>query len=142
MANDILDRVSRNERRVLLANEARARKTGKWPVWETVTFPKGSISQNRKSWAYEFQIAHRNEVFCVLERSLPDGVRHLGVSSLSGIRPTWPEMQRIKDELAGKDATAVEVYPPHDEIVDQADMFHIWVLPAPLSFTLFEARAA
>jgi len=45
-------------------------------------------------------------------------------------------MQRIKDELAGHDRTGVEVYPPHDEIVDQADMYHLWVLPEPLPFTL------
>ena len=45
-------------------------------------------------------------------------------------------MQRIKDEIAGQDATAVEVYPPHSEIVDQADMYHLWVLPEPLPFSL------
>ncbi len=47
-------------------------------------------------------------------------------------------MQRIKDEIAGPDATAIEVYPPHAEIVDQADMFHIWVVPGPLPFSLFD----
>ena len=45
--------------------------------------------------------------------------------------------ERIKDEIAGPDATAVEVYPPQAEIVDDADMYHLWVLPAPLPFSLF-----
>lgn len=45
-------------------------------------------------------------------------------------------MQRIKDELAGVDATAIEVYPPKAEVIDQADMFHIWVLPGKLPFGL------
>lgn len=58
------------------------------------------------------------------------------MASLSAIRPSWWEMQRIKDELAGKGCTAVEVYPPADEVVDDADMFHIWVLPEPLAFSL------
>lgn len=62
---------------------------------------------------------------------------HYGISSLSQERPTWWEAQRIKDELAGKDRTAVEVYPPRDEIVDGADMFHIWVLPEGLPFGLW-----
>ena len=63
-------------------------------------------------------------------------MRHLAVSSLSGQRPTWPEMQRIKDELAGPEATAIEVYPPRDQVVDEADMFHIWVLRGRLPFGL------
>jgi hypothetical protein len=74
------------------------------------------------------------------DRTLENGVRHLAVSSLSGIRPTWREMQRIKDSIAGCNKTAVEVYPPATEIVDQADMFHIWVLPEPLPFSLFVSQ--
>jgi hypothetical protein len=139
MANDVLARVSRNERRIILGKEERLRKNGNWPAWETLTFPKGYVSPNPKGWAYQFTTVHRNEVFSVLDRTLPNGVRHLAVSSLSGVRPTWWEMQRIKDELAGEEATAVEVYPPHREIVDSADMFHCWVLPEPLPFSLWEA---
>ncbi len=45
-------------------------------------------------------------------------------------------MQRIKDEIAGYDATAIEVYPPKSEVVDEADMFHIWVLRGKLPFGL------
>lgn len=139
MANDVLARVSRNERRLILGKEERLRKSGNWPAWETLTFPKGSVSRNPKGWAYQFETIHRNEVFSVLDRTLPNGTRHLAISSLSGIRPTWREMQRIKDEIAGADATAVEIYPPHVEIVDEADMFHIWVLTERLPFTLWEA---
>ena len=61
---------------------------------------------------------------------------HLGVSSLSGIRPTFHEMQRIKNDLAGQDATAIEVYPPQHQMVDEADMFHLWVLRGKLPFGL------
>lgn len=46
-------------------------------------------------------------------------------------------MQRIKDELAGVRATGVEIYPPHDEIVDGANMYHLWIVPAPLPFGLW-----
>lgn len=138
MANNAVMRLPRNERRLLLGKEERARKTGQWPEWKTSTFPKGSVSPNPDGWAFQFHTAHANDVFCVLDRTLPDGTRHLGVSSLSGNRPTWWEMQRIKDELAGEGATAIEVYPPHHEIVDGADMFHIWVLPTALPFSLWE----
>lgn len=131
--NPALMYADRNERRALLKAEQRNREDGTWGEWETLTFPKGSIG---RGWTHDFATAHRNKVFAVLDRTLENGVRHLAVSSLSGIRPTWREMQRIKDGLAGCDKTAIEVYPPAMEIVDEADMFHIWVLTEPLSFNL------
>lgn len=133
----VLARVDRNGRRFLLAAEARARKSGDWGPWERLTFPGGTISGG---WSGEFTIAHRNKVFSVLERTVAGGVVHYAVTSLSQERPSWWEMQRIKDELAGKDATAVEVYPPHADIVDGADMFHIWIIPGGLPFTLATAK--
>jgi hypothetical protein len=45
-------------------------------------------------------------------------------------------MQRIKNEIAGPGCTAVEVYPPAAEVVDGANMFHMWVLPLGLPFGL------
>jgi hypothetical protein len=72
----------------------------------------------------------------VLDRNLPDGTRHLMISSLTGDRPTWWEAQRIKNEIAGQNATAVEVYPPQSEVVDDADAYHLWVLPTSLGFSL------
>lgn len=136
MANDVLMTVDRATRRSLLKSEERNRAAGKWGPWETLTFPKGTIGTG---WTYGFATAHKNMVFSVLDRMLENGVRHLAVSSLSGIRPTWREMQRIKDELAGCDKTAVEVYPPATQIVDEADMFHIWVLTEPLTFSLHKS---
>ena len=127
----------RNERRLVLRDEQKARKSGAWGAWERISITSGMIGGN--GWTRQVVAAHRNRCFCVLERPLPDGTIHLGVSSLSQVRPTWWEMQRIKNEIAGEGATAVEVYPPQGEVVDEADMFHIWVLPAPLPFSLFRA---
>lgn len=130
--NPELALLSKRARADLLAREARLRKSGQWGAWETLTFSEpvdfGPIGIFRK--------AHRCVVFSVLDRMDFSGARHLAVSSLSGIRPTWHEMQRMKNELAGEDATAVEVYPPQRELVDGADMFHLWVLPGPLPFSL------
>jgi hypothetical protein len=131
--HDVLESCSRQERRFLLKREERARKTGEWGEWEKITFPRGTVGSG---WSRDFDTAHRNLVFSVLDRTLPSGVRHLAVSSLSQERPTWWEMQRIKNELAGPTLTAVEVYPPQTQVVDGADMFHIWILPEPLAFGL------
>lgn len=133
-----MDGLPKRDKRRLLEREARLRRSGEWGVWEIIRFPPGSAGRD---WAACFTTAHRNRVFSVLDRVDYSGARHLAVASLSGIRPTWREMQRIKDEIAGVDATAVEVYPPHAEIVDDADMFHLWVLPGHLPFSLHRSDA-
>jgi hypothetical protein len=43
---------------------------------------------------------------------------------------SWADFQRIKEELFGPERVAVEVYPPASELVDQANMYHLWILPA------------
>ena len=132
--NPILKDVPPATRRALLVAEKRARSRGRWGQWETIAFPDGAPIAG---WGRDVSHAVRNAVFCVLVRPLAaHGVVHLAVSSLSGERPSWHEMQRIKDEIAGPERTAVEIYPPRGDIVDGADMFHLWVLEAPLPFGL------
>jgi len=41
----------------------------------------------------------------------------------------WYELQRIKDELVGPERTAVQVFPPREDLRDSANMYHLWVLP-------------
>ena len=50
---------------------------------------------------------------------------------------TWDDMQAIKDHF-WPERIAIEIYPPHDKIVDVADMRWMWVLPkgAVLPFNL------
>ena len=40
---------------------------------------------------------------------------------------SWSEKQQIKDELFGKNRTAVEVYPSEDRLIDTSDVYHLWV---------------
>jgi hypothetical protein len=44
---------------------------------------------------------------------------------------SWSDVQRIKREVlwSGRHRVGVEVYPPDVEVVDQANMYHLWVLP-------------
>jgi hypothetical protein len=125
------------ERRQLIDSEHSRRKSGDWGPWEFIPLPDGAPG---RGWCKQVRAAHKNKVFCVLDRPLTD-VTHLAVTSLSGVRPTWHEMQRIKNEIAGFPATAVEVYPPAHEVVDEADMFHIWVV-APLPFSIYRKGAS
>lgn len=53
---------------------------------------------------------------------------------------SWKDMQRLKREvlMSGAERFAVEVYPPDAEVVDSANMYHLWVMPIGfrLPFTL------
>jgi hypothetical protein len=47
---------------------------------------------------------------------------------------TWEELQSIKDEVGYADFDAVEVYPKQRDIVNVANMRHLWILPQGLTF--------
>ena len=47
----------------------------------------------------------------------------------------------LKRAIRVADATAIEVYPPQADVVDEADMFHIWVLRGKLPFGLHKPMA-
>ncbi|MDG0056968.1 hypothetical protein MMB75_25415 [Paenibacillus sp. P2(2022)] len=65
-------------------------------------------------------------------------VIHACIRNLNGTDITWAEKQRIKDELLGEWRTAIEVFPDSRELVDEANMYHLWVIPAEmkLPFTI------
>jgi hypothetical protein len=50
--------------------------------------------------------------------------------------PTWAELQRIKNELVGPEREAVQCFPKESDLVDEADMYHLWIAPEgePLPF--------
>ncbi len=42
----------------------------------------------------------------------------------------WNAFQRIKNELCGEDSVAVEVYPRQNNLIDEANMYWLWVYPS------------
>lgn len=41
----------------------------------------------------------------------------------------WRHLQRIKNELVGYECEAIEIYPPDSQLVDEANQYHLWVMP-------------
>ncbi len=39
----------------------------------------------------------------------------------------WRVLQDIKNDVAGVDRTAAEIYPPETEVTDTGNMYHLWV---------------
>lgn len=134
---------TRQQRRHAKALERKAFATGKWGEWRCTPTPQGM--PDGKGWVREIRFVYANDIYAVLERPMmtPWGfVRHLAIRTASNLEPPWRDKQRIKNELFGEFETAIEVMPPKSEVVDQADMYHMWILPAemPLPFSLFDAR--
>lgn len=45
---------------------------------------------------------------------------------------TWDELQRLKTECGRGSSWAVEIYPQVGNVVNVANMRHLWLLPSPL----------
>ncbi len=41
----------------------------------------------------------------------------------------WRDFQRIKNELVGPEAEAIEIFPAESRLVDTANQYHLWVFP-------------
>lgn len=74
-----------------------------------------------------------NEEYQVTVRYLGDegkaSVLHLSIKRRAGgPAHDWRELQAIKNEVAGWEREAIEIYPSESRLVDQANQTHLWVL--------------
>lgn len=56
-------------------------------------------------------------------------VQHACMRNVTNTDISWAEKQRIKNEIFGKEAQAIEFFPKESVLVDQVNMYHFWVLP-------------
>lgn len=108
------------------------RSSKKWSAWvsrpEWATHPdalKGCV----KCWPndrYGVQLIVSNGLHVLMVRRHDEGDDF-----------PWRDLQRIKDELVGEDREAVQVFPKKSEIVDEADMAHIWLVPEDEGLPLY-----
>lgn len=47
---------------------------------------------------------------------------------------TWDELQDLKSQCGYGNFDAVEIYPRQEDVVNVANMRHLWVLPMPVAF--------
>jgi hypothetical protein len=59
-----------------------------------------------------------------------DGLIQLGISTRDGTaRHDWREFQAIKNQLAGEECEAFELYPAESRLVDPSNYFVLWCFP-------------
>jgi len=46
----------------------------------------------------------------------------------------WEDLQRLKDQVGFSQCWAVECFPPAGDVVNVANMRHLWILPEPPEF--------
>jgi hypothetical protein len=74
-----------------------------------------------------------NDRYSVFVREIGEGALHLSFHrhDRQAVRD-WRHFQAIKNEVAGPERTAVEVFPPESRLVDTSNEYHLWVLPPGL----------
>lgn len=53
-----------------------------------------------------------------------------------GDRIGWDVLQAIKNDLLGREVEAVEVYPAADDVVDEANLRHLWEWPQAIAHVM------
>lgn len=135
--------MNRDQQRHAASLERKALKSGLWGHWRHTPLPTGLPNTN--GWCREIRSSYANDLYCVLVRPLHTAwglVHHCAIRTASNLEPPWRDKQRIKNELFSSLCTAIEVMPPQPELVDEADMYHIWVMPVrtALPFSLNDER--
>ena len=85
------------------------------------------LDPNQTFWHNKFYVVVRT----VLEPELGEASGlHLSIrhQERKAIRD-WRHFQRIKNELAGEQREALEIYPAESRLVDEANSYHLWVMP-------------
>ena len=126
---------SRNQRRLAVARERKEIVTGKWEPFERIELPHGIAPGG--GWIGQIRYAFRNDLYAVLCRPVSTRageVVHCAIRTASNLEPPWRDKQRIKNECFGADRVAVEVMPSESNLVDAADMYHMWVMPQGFTF--------
>ncbi len=117
-----------------------SRDIGKQTPWVEQISPKKSGVKN-KGWFSELDKAWSNGKYVVMARNIQTewgAVTHACIRNAASTDIPWREKQRIKNELFGTERFAFEVFPPKSQLVDEANMYHLWIFPlgVPLPFNL------
>jgi len=87
-----------------------------------------SINFECENWFSQMSKCWTNDTYFVGSRYIAEyKVEHIAICRKDGNIVTWSEKQKIKDELFGKDRTAIEIYPPSNELIDDGNVYHLWV---------------
>ena len=100
--------------------------------WQRVPAPN-TVGSKVHGWVREMNEAYKdiNSQYAVLVRTIDTElgkVKHAAIRNIDSTDIPWSEKQRIKNELFGEEKQAIEFFPKQSELIDEANMYHIWIL--------------
>lgn len=125
------NQMNRMMRRIQGAAERRERESGNWSPWMKADVP-GVAGAMGDGWLREVRSIVKNPWCVVLIRPVatPWGMaQHAAIRTASETELSWREKQRLKSTIFGPGFMAVEIMPPDADIVNGANMWHLWILP-------------
>ena len=96
-------------------------------VWPSPNAPMLSVWRNNRFLVQVYDAPPPAFVRLSVNRTLVKGDRWA-----DGI--TWDELQEIKSQMGYGKNDAIEIYPPDVDVVNVANIRHLWVLREPISF--------
>lgn len=97
------------------------------PAWPPYVKTVGGITHAWTDWDIVIQVSE-------VETEQFGTITHLWIHDrASSTDWPWYLLQAIKDSVCGQECQAIEVFPRHNELIDAANMRHLWVLPAEYS---------
>lgn len=85
------------------------------------------LQEHETYWQNRFYLVNKTLLEGTEEGAIHLSIRH--ADRTKSVRD-WRHFQRIKNELAGPEREAIEIFPAESDLVDMANQFHLWVLPA------------
>ena len=107
----------------------------KWTSWCAMMMQRTGLAPEelRRVYDEEFRQGETwaNDLYVVIARSLPRGATHLSIRRQDR-KPCrdWRHFQQIKNQLCGPEREGLELYPAESRLVDGANSYHLWVMPA------------
>jgi hypothetical protein len=93
--------------------------------------PNGCFWRYRDQKARVVKVdAFTNRLYNGIVHHFEDGSMHIDFkrNDRSAVRD-WRHFQAIKNEIAGPEREAIEIFPPESALIDGANQYHLWVLP-------------
>ena len=81
--------------------------------------------KDEEQWANDQYVVYKRIMEAESEGT-PDAI-HLSIRNQDrSAKHDWRDFQRIKNQLAGPEWEAVEIYPAESRLVDSANQYHLW----------------
>lgn len=82
-------------------------------------------------WLGQIHSAYANLWYVALVRTISSAwgtVHHAAIRNAESSDIPWAEKQWVKNQVFGPEAQAIEVFPAESKLIDEANMYHLWVL--------------